>query len=248
MRRPEVAHIREGARDQTTNLPTYNAYLPIDGPGDEERFGDIDAIQALGVSSIPFPETDEGYAEGVVLRGCGGSVGCVVGGRDERCASVYASLKPGDSCLHSTDPDAAAQFQAKATRQAVMLTTASDGSTMLNILDGKNDKVQIAAFGGIIQMTPDAITITGPGGASIIMQGDTVIVQGKLSSSAGAAQSLMLANQFAATFAAGVTTAVSSLGPAAPATTTQVAAAISALGLAVANGLSAYSTKVTSGQ
>lgn len=229
----------------------YNAYLPIagEGQGDEEQFDDIDSLQSLGVSALPFPETDDGFAEGVVLRGCGGSVGCVVGGRDERCASVYANLRPGDTCLHSTDPDAAAQFQAKATRQAVMLTTASDGSTMLHMLDGKNDKVQIAAFGGIIQMTPDAITITGPGGASIIMQGDTVTVQGKLSSSAGAAVSLVLAPQLAAALSAGITAATGSLaGPTAPVTNAQVITALEAMESSLLAALPLYSTKVTSGQ
>ncbi|MEM6792103.1 MAG: hypothetical protein AAF715_31590 [Myxococcota bacterium] len=243
-RDPEVAQLREGARDPDTNLPTYDGYIP-----DGEEWQGVDVFQALGVSSIPYPEDADGFAEGVILRGCGGSVGCVVGGRDERCAQVYATMRPGDSCLHSTDPDAKAQVQTKANRQAVMITEASDGSTMLHILDGKNDKVQIAAFGGVIEMRKDGITITGPGGASLVMKGDTVSVIGKFNASAGASQSMILADLFLASFSTAIAAATSGLqGPTSPATNTQVSTALTALNSALASASALFKTKVTFGQ
>ena len=170
--------------DPKTNLPLIRATVPLaaeQGTTDVEEFGPIDAAMCLGVTSLPYPADDTGHAEGIVDRGCGNSDGVIVGGRDSRCASVVGKLKPGDSALHSTDPSASAQVQCKASRQVAAMTKGSDGKDMLLTLDGKNDKIQVAAFGGIIQMTKDQIIITEPSGkASIVMKDGCIMLVGKV--------------------------------------------------------------------
>lgn len=165
--------------DPLTNLPVIRATVPLaseEGTTDVEEFGQVDSAQCLGVTSLPYPASDTGHAEGVVARGAGNTDGIIIGGRDSRCAKVVGSLKGGDSALHSTDPDASAQVQAKANRICVMRTKGSDGKDITFGLDGKNDKVQLAAFGAIVEITKDKMTLCGPGGASIVFDGDTLIL------------------------------------------------------------------------
>lgn len=180
----DICKLDTSALDPDTGLPTVRATSPIVGETDEndvEEFGLIDSMQCLGVTALPATADDTGHAEGAVARNAGNTDGLVLGARDARCTGVYGNLKAGDSCLHSTDPAASAQFQAKASRIACIATKDGDGNTMLLALDGKNDKVQIAAFGGIVEMTKDKITITSPsGGCSIMMQDDTIILAGKV--------------------------------------------------------------------
>ena len=165
--------------DPKTNLPLIRATVPLaaeQGTTDVEEFGPIDAAMCLGVTSLPYPADDTGHAEGIVDRGCGNSDGVIVGGRDSRCAAVVGKLKPGDSALHSTDPSASAQVQCKANRICVLRTKGSDGKDITLGLDGKNDKVQLAAFGALVEITKDKMTLCGPGGASIVFDGDTLIL------------------------------------------------------------------------
>ena len=170
--------------DPTTNLPLIRATVPLSaeaGTTDVEEFGDVDSAMCLGVTALPYPADTTGHAEGVIARNAGNTDGLLVGGRDSRCAAVVGKLKPGDSALHSTDPSASAQVQCKATRNVAAMTKDSDGHTMLFTLDGKNDKIQIAAFGGIIQISKDQIVICEPSGkASIVMKDGCIALVGKV--------------------------------------------------------------------
>jgi hypothetical protein len=150
------------------------------GTTDVEEFGNIDSAMCLGVTALPAAADANGHAEGIVERNAGNTDGVIVGGRDGRCASVVGKLKPGDTALHSTDSDASAQVQCKATRNIALMTKDTDGHTMLLTLDGKNDKIQIAAFGGIIQISKDQIIICEPSGkASIVMKDGAICLVGK---------------------------------------------------------------------
>lgn len=177
----DVCQINTTELDPDTKLPMVTASVPITGPDDVETFGPVANYQALGITVNPFPPSEDGAAEGVILRDVGNMSGAIVGIRDERCASVVASLAPGDAVLHSCDPQAKAQVRVHANRQIAMVTEGTDGKTMLQLLDGKNDKITITAFGGIIEMTPDGISIVAPGSeASILMSGDQITLLGKV--------------------------------------------------------------------
>ena len=182
----DICNLTAGELDSTTNAVTVRATVDLtDEPGDVEHFGNVGMFGQLGVSALPAPATDDGKsrAEGVVIRNIAGSNGAVIGARDTRSASVYANLQSGDTCLHATDENASAQFQAKANRQAITITKDSGGDTMIINLDGKNDKIQIAAFGFIFEVDKAADRLfmcTPSGGASIMMQKDTISLIGKI--------------------------------------------------------------------
>jgi hypothetical protein len=186
----DISKITTAGLDGETNVPVIQAAVPIsEDPTDVESFGDLDSYQALGVTSLPFPETankpdpdDNGFAEAVILRDVGNQDAVVIGARDTRTTEVYGDIAEGDTVLHSVDPDAVAQVQCKANKQIALVTEDSDGNTMLHLIDGKNDKIQIAAFGGIIEMTRDnGISIVAPGGdATITLKGDTIVLAGKV--------------------------------------------------------------------
>lgn len=177
----DVCRINTTELDPDTKLPMVTASVPITGPDDVETFGAVANYQALGITVNPFPPSDDGAAEGVILRDVGNLNGAIVGMRDARCSSVVASLAPGDAVLHSCDPQAKAQVRVHANRQIAMVTEGTDGKTMLQLLDGKNDKITIAAFGGIIEMTPNGISLVAPGGnASILMEGKQITLLGNV--------------------------------------------------------------------
>jgi len=176
----DIAKLDSGILADGTNLAAVQAVVPQDFEEEEvEQFGNIDVYQALGITSVPWPADEDGHAEGVIVRDIGGVDGVVVGARDERASSVYGSLQSGDTALHSTDPDASAQVQAKANRQVMLATKDTEGNNVIHVLDGKNDKIQIGAFGGLIEMTKDGITLACPGGGcTIMMSGDTISLVG----------------------------------------------------------------------
>ena len=163
-------------------LPLIQATVPITSDeNDYESFGEVASYQALGVTALPAAPTSEGSAEGIILRDVGNFNGAIVGARDGRCSGVVASMQPGDTVLHSCDPQAKAQVRVHANRQIAMVTEGTDGKTMLQLLDGKNDKITITAFGGLIEMTPDGISIVAPGSkASILLRGDQISLLGKV--------------------------------------------------------------------
>jgi hypothetical protein len=177
----DICELRYG-KLADSNMITVQAAVPLNENGtDVEQFGDIDIYQSLGVSSIPWPADEDGAAEGIVLRDCGNTDGVVIGARDERCVNVYGALQKGDTVLHSTDPDASAQVMAKSNRQIMLATKDSDGQNTIHLLDGKNNKIQIAGFGGIIEITKDQISIVAPGGkATILMKDDSIMLIGKV--------------------------------------------------------------------
>lgn len=177
----DVCRINTSTLDEDNKLPLIQATVPITSDDDYESFGEVASYQALGVTALPFAPTDAGAAEGVILRDVGNLNGAIIGARDERCAGVVSTMQPGDTVLHSCDPEAKAQVRVHANRQIAMVTEGSDGKTMVSMLDGKNDKITITAFGGIIEMTPDGISIVAPGSkSSILLSGDQITLLGKV--------------------------------------------------------------------
>lgn len=169
----DVCTLGSGEINEASGLVTVQAVNPITGDDDVEQFGDVDMMSCLGVTSLPFPADDTGHAEGVVLRDAGGTEGIIIGGRDERSSAVYGQLAGGDSVLHSTDPEAAAQVQAKATRQIVLITKTSNGKNAVIMIDGQDDKIQISAIGGMIELSEEnGLVLVAPGGKSSIILKD----------------------------------------------------------------------------
>lgn len=181
MSTPDVCQINTSKLSEESNLPVIQATVPITGPDDYENFGEVASYQTLGVTTLPFPPNDDGHAEGIIMRDVGGFNGAVVGARDERCAGVVASMKAGDTVLHATDPNAKAQVRCHADRRVAAVTEDSEKKTMMLLLDGKEDKIQISAFGGIIELTKDSLSLIAPGSqASITMSGDQITILGKV--------------------------------------------------------------------
>lgn len=171
-----------GAVTQNDNgVPVVQAVVPLtDDTNDVEPFGEVDMMQCLGVTSVPWPKDDKGHAEGVVIPGAGNRDGVIVGARDTRCAKIAGKLKPGDTVVHSTGPNQSAQLQLKEeSRQAALATTDAAGKGMIVLLDGKAKEIQISGFGMLFKMSPSGITLTN-GDATILMQGKTIALGGEV--------------------------------------------------------------------
>lgn len=124
-----------------------------DDPTDVEPLGEGDMMQCLGVSSMPYPATAEGKAEGVCLRGVAGRDTTWIGARDTRSAEIVGKLKKGDTVLHSTGPQQASQVQCKEDkRQVFMSTKDKNGRTMVVLLDGNANKFQVVLNGCIFEI------------------------------------------------------------------------------------------------
>lgn len=172
-----------GASQLVDGVPLWQGVIPVANDNDDvEPLGESEVFQALGVTSLPYPKDENGYAEAVALRNVGGRNVVYVGARDTRTAKIVGNMKPGDTVIHSTGPRQAAQLQLKEEKQQAVLTTKSSaGKTMMVILDGKNDKVQITGLGAIIEIDKSGdVSIANKGGASILLQGSDIHLLGNV--------------------------------------------------------------------
>jgi hypothetical protein len=149
---------------------------------DVEPFGEIDVFQGLGLSSMPYPADDEGHAEGVIVENCGNMNAVCVGARDTRTAKITGNLKPGDTVLHSTGPAMAAQVQCKEEKRQVVLATKNKANeTQALLIDGKNEKFQVAVGGCMLEIADGGFTLTDASGkASVIIRNGTINLIGKI--------------------------------------------------------------------
>jgi hypothetical protein len=157
-----LVRLDSGFVNAQTNAPQVSAYDTTGANSDDRQpFGDVPLMQCLGVASLPSAPDDSGYAEGIILEDVAGLPGVVVSAWDTRTFSVFGNLEAGDTVLHSTGPQKAAQVLCKeAKRQVVMSTLAKkDGSAMQVIVDGDSGKIQITAHGKIIELGPDGISL-----------------------------------------------------------------------------------------
>ena len=148
--------------------------------GDDEPMGESDVFQSLGISSMPFPSDDAGFCEGLCVREIAGRDTCFLGARDTRSAAIVGNLKPGDTVMHSTGPQQAAQVQCKEDkRQVLMATKDKNGKTMMVMLDGTTGKFQVVLPKMIFEM--DSATgnfLFNNSKCSILVQGDTIALDG----------------------------------------------------------------------
>jgi len=180
-----IVTLNGGERDKETNAPIADAFTQLTDDATDEKnrepAGLLPLMSCLGITALPYPPTKEGHAEGIAAENVGGLPGVCVAGWDTRCASITCNAKPGDTILHSTGPNKAAQVQCKEEkRQLVICTQDVDGNQQIFLLDGKNKKVQILANGAIWQIDEKGNTdICSPnGGNGITVSNDAVWLRG----------------------------------------------------------------------
>jgi hypothetical protein len=179
----EIVKLGSSKLNDRTKSPQWQAINETGSdPGDAENFGEVDVFQGLGLTSMPWPDDGESYAEGALVRNCGNRNGICIGARDTRTAAALGNVKPGDSILHSTGPNNAAQVQCKEDkRQVVLFTKDSSGKGVVIIVDGKNDQIQLQGFGQIIEMSKEhGIKIDNGKGASLLFQGSDLFINGNV--------------------------------------------------------------------
>lgn len=184
-----------GAVKLVKGVPTVQALSPItDGSDDVEQYGEIEMISQLGVAACPAEADESGQAQGVVCENLGGTNAVCVGAIDRRNASVYGNLGPGDTAVFSTGPKGVSQCLLKAEkRQAILATLGTDDKQILVVLDGKNNTLQITAFGQMFELSKEnGISLTD-GGAGIRIHNGTLQLLGNLVVGQGAQQALAIA-------------------------------------------------------
>jgi hypothetical protein len=174
-----------GSSKVAKGVALWQGVIPIandNAQNPNEPLGESAVYQALGVTSLPYPKDENGWAEAVALRNVGGRNAVYVGARDTRSAAIVGAMKPGDTVVHSTGPKQAAQLQLKEEkRQAVLYTKDTNNEGVAIVLDGKNNKIQIAGFGATIEIDKDGnISMIGKSGNGILIQESGVHIKGKL--------------------------------------------------------------------
>jgi hypothetical protein len=167
----DIAFLGASSIDKTTGAPLWEPYIPVgNDTADIEPFGPTDVFQSLGVSSNPWQKDDNGHAETVVLRHCGGKNAVCIGGRDTRNTKIYGKLGPGDTCVHTTGPEQAAMLLLKeVAKLAALLTKDSGGKSIGLSISGAGDKIQLFGFGCQVQLSSKGLLLAGTGGASIFL-------------------------------------------------------------------------------
>lgn len=137
-----------------------------------------DVFGALGVTSMPYPKDDTGYAEAYVDT----TRGNVIAMRDTRVASIVGQMDPGDTVIHSTGPNQAARIFLKEDSGTVAIMGKNNGADFGLILDGATGKIQtVSADGSVSEAGGASQTIAAGGKAWITVNEDGVqIVGGKI--------------------------------------------------------------------
>lgn len=178
----------------TSKLLTIRAFNPITNDTDDvEEFGDCDYFSQLGVTAMNYPKTASGFAQGFLVRDAAGAEGVILGARDSRAAGIVGNLKPGDTVLHSTGPEQAAQVQCKEKkRQVVLATKTSDGKSAMLVLDGTKDTATLAFNGAAVQITSagELLMANKDGKAGIATEGTQIKLLGQVVLGGGGAAGL----------------------------------------------------------
>lgn len=170
----ELVTLNAGERDEETNAPVAGAYVQIDET-EQKPLGTVPLMQCLGITSMPMPADSKGKAEGICAAVAGMSAVCIAAW-DTRSNAITGNMKPGDTVVHTTGPNPIAQLMLKNESKTVALVTrGSDGKQMILALDGKNDSFLVSAFGHLISITDEGVTLSSKNGANSINVGDDLI-------------------------------------------------------------------------
>lgn len=170
-----------GASVLKNGSPRWQTAVPVGNDNDDvESWGEVAVYQGLGLTSLPEPKDSTGCAEAVIATSVGNKNAVVIGGRDTRDADIVGKLDPGDTVLHATGKGRKPQLQLKKKkRAAAFVVPCADGTDIVATLDGKNHRVQILAWGQVIQLTKkDGILLKGNGKGGIVISGDDVAIMG----------------------------------------------------------------------
>ncbi len=177
----DLVDLAGSSLDEGTNsllVQAKGSALSEDG-SDATDYGDVPFMCSLGVTARPFPADENGTAQGIIADDLPGIDGVCIGGRDTRTTKVFGNLSPGDTALHSTGPEEAAQVLCKEKdRQVAAVSKDSAGKNMIILMDGKNDKITISGFGQLIEMTREGISIAERGGSGMLFQNGVAYVLG----------------------------------------------------------------------
>ena len=172
-----------GASSLKDGSPRWQCSVPIGNDNDDVLpFGECAVMQALGVTARPYPKDNAGHAEAIVAPGVGNRKGVVIGARDTRDADIVGKIDEGDTVIHATGPGKKPQIQVKKKKQsAAIVVPCADGKDAVVIVDGKNHRIQILAFGQCFQMSKtDGITINDGKGGGLQIAGGEVTILGTL--------------------------------------------------------------------
>lgn len=148
----------------------------VDDDGTAPDYGSVPMMCALGITAFPYPATKDGAVEAIALRDVPGLDGAVVAARDTRSAKIVGNGKPGDTVVHTTGPQQAAQLQLKEEkRQGALLTKTGAGKTIMLLLDGDAEVVQLTHAGAMFQMEKNGdVSLLNGHGAGILIQGKNI--------------------------------------------------------------------------
>lgn len=177
----QLVRLNNGFLAARTNAPQVSCFdVAGASDDDQEPFGDVPIMQCLGVSSLPAPPTSDGHAEGILVEGVGGLPGIVVAAWDTRTFSLFGRLDAGDTVLHSTGPNQAAQVLCKEEKRQVILATKDDsGEGAMVLVDGKNRKIQLLGWGLSIELSDANGIVLEAGSCRLMVHPDNgVTIQG----------------------------------------------------------------------
>lgn len=184
-----------GATKLVKGVPVVQATSAITNvEEDTEDYGGTEMWLALGFSACAAPANDDGQAQGIVAEKVGAANATCIGAIDRRNADMYGNLSPGDTVMHATGPGAVSQVMCKAAkRQVVLATIGTDDKQILVALDGKNNTIQITAFGQMFEMSKEnGISLTD-GGAGIRIHNGTLQLLGNIVFNQGANAAMSIA-------------------------------------------------------
>jgi hypothetical protein len=145
---------------------------------DAPDYGDVQLSCALGLAAKPFPSDDTGGAQGIVANDIPGISGRVIAANDNRFASVYAELSPGDVALHGVGPEHQSQVRCQEKMVSIVTVDADDFNALI-VVDGKNRKISISGFGHVFEMSKEnGVSFAEEGGAGVFAKDGVLTLKG----------------------------------------------------------------------
>lgn len=172
----DLIDLGEASLDPQTNALLVQAKsTPVDDDdSDAPDCASAPLMGALGVTAIPWPANDTGKAQGIKLD-APGTNGVIVGARDTRVAAVVAELAPGETCIHSTGTDFDSRAFFKDQLAAIVVS-----NDVAFVLDRKNKKATLSAFGGHLEVSEDGGCYLAHGGAMIRVKDGQIHLMGQI--------------------------------------------------------------------
>lgn len=173
----DIVDIGSSRLDGTTNTLVVTAKTaPVGASADSgPGFGEIPMACALGLTARPAPANQNGNAQGVVDESLPGANGWVIGARDTRVSKFVGELADGETVLHSTGDG----FDAGVFCKDQLLALVVGDDTAL-VLDRKERKVTLTAFGCHIEASAENGIVLAQGGAMLRIKDGVISLVGQV--------------------------------------------------------------------